>query len=94
MVIKVCIGLCLYAFNKEMGDRLTSGLASCGVSARGKFSRNLKVCRPSELLCSPARPPSRQPMSASLVDNAVKNGEAESQKWRHIFKINFYVKVH
>jgi len=32
-----------------MGDRLTSGLASVGVYARGKFCGNLKVCCPSEL---------------------------------------------
>jgi len=40
----------------------TSGLASCGVYARRKFSGNLKVYRPSELLRSPARPPSRRPL--------------------------------
>ena len=45
----------------------TNGLASCGVSARGKFCGNLKVCRPSELLCSPARTPSRQPLAAMRV---------------------------
>ena len=39
---------------------ITSGLASVGVYARGKFSGNLKVCRPSELLCSPVRTPSRR----------------------------------
>ena len=43
----------------------TNGLASCGVYARGKFCGNLKVCRPSELLCSPARTPSRQPIHES-----------------------------
>ena len=42
----------------------TNGLASCGVYARGKFCGNLKVCRPSELLRSPARTPSRQPLEA------------------------------
>ena len=38
----------------------TSGLASVGVYARGKFRGNLKVLRPFELLCSPARTPSRR----------------------------------
>ena len=44
---------------------LTSGLASVGVYARGKFCGNLKVYRPSEHLRSPARTPSRQPLAAS-----------------------------
>jgi hypothetical protein len=39
-----------------------SGLASVGGYVRGKFCGNLKVCRPFELLRSPARPPSRQPL--------------------------------
>ena len=38
----------------------TNGWVSCGVYARGKFSGNLKVYRPSELLRSPARTPSRE----------------------------------
>ena len=50
---------------KEKAEPLTNGLASCGVYARGKFSGNLKVLRPCELLCSPARTPSRQPLAAS-----------------------------
>ena len=44
----------------EMHEHTTSGLASVGVYARGKFSGNLKVYRPSEFLCSPARTPSRR----------------------------------
>ena len=40
-------------------EQPTSGLASVEVSARGKFCGNLKVCRPSEHLRSPARTPSR-----------------------------------
>ena len=43
----------------EKCRRTTSGLASVGVYARGKFRGNLKVCPPFELLRSPARPPSR-----------------------------------
>ena len=50
---------------KNKRQPLTNGLASCGVYARGKFCGNLKVCRPSELLRSPARTPSRQPLGAS-----------------------------
>ena len=46
-----------------MHEPPTNGLASCGVSARRKFCGNLKVCRPSELLRSPARTPSRQPLA-------------------------------
>ena len=46
----------------QNAERTTSGLASVGVYVRGKFSGNLKVCRPSELLCSPARTPSCRPM--------------------------------
>ena len=48
-----------------MHEPPTNGLASCGVSARGKFCGDLKVLRPSELLRSPARTPSRQPLAAS-----------------------------
>ena len=48
-----------------MHELLTSGLASCGVYARGKFCGKLKVYRPFELLCSPARTPSRRPLYAS-----------------------------
>ena len=36
----------------------TSGLASVGMYARGKFCWNLKIYRPFELLRSPARTPS------------------------------------
>ena len=44
------------------GNTLTVNKRFCvsGVSVRGKFRGNLKVCRPSELLCSPARTPSRR----------------------------------
>ena len=48
----------------------TSGLASVGVYARGKFRGNLKVCRPSEFLRSPARTPSRQPLAATLASDS------------------------
>ena len=47
----------------------TSGLASVGVYARGKFCGNLKVCRPFELLRSPARTPSRQPLAVMRADS-------------------------
>jgi len=43
------------------------------VCARGKFCGNLKVCRPSELLRSPARTPSRQPL-------AVMRRQSENEK--------------
>jgi len=43
--------------NTAGNERFAQG----GVYARGKFCVNLKVFRPSELLCSPARTPSRQP---------------------------------
>ena len=46
-------------------QHLTNGLASCGVYTRGKFCGNLKVYRPSKLLRSPARTPSRQPLGAT-----------------------------
>jgi len=51
-----------------MHELLTNGLVSCGVSARRKFCGNLKVSRPFELLCSPARTPSRQPFSEGYCD--------------------------
>ena len=38
-------------------------VASVGVYARGKFCGDLKVCRPAELLCFPARRPSRRDVS-------------------------------
>jgi len=38
-----------------------TAVASCGVYAHRKFCGNFKVLRPFELLCSPARTPSRQP---------------------------------
>jgi len=53
-------------------------LASCGVYARGKFSGNLKVCRPSELLRSPARTPSRQPIA-----NTIKAQESDSLSFQN-----------
>jgi hypothetical protein len=43
----------LNIFGKNHEQTSTSGLASVGVYARGKFYGNLKVCRPSELLLSP-----------------------------------------
>ena len=45
-----------------------------GLYSRGKLCGNLKVCRPSELLRSPARTPSRQPLCAS-GESAVANVE-------------------
>ena len=59
-------------------ERPTNGLASCGVSARGKFCGNLKVSCPSEHLRSPARTPSRQPLAATLHDS--KSQEKLSEK--------------
>ena len=50
----------------------TSGLASVGVYSRGKFSWNLKVCRPFELLRSPARTPSRHNVSSKPSDRAFR----------------------
>ena len=50
-----------------MNERTTDGLASVGVYARGKFCGNLEVCRPSELLHSPARTPSRQPLGTIQI---------------------------
>ena len=54
----------------------TSGLASCGVYARGKFSGNLKVSCPSELLRSPARTPSRR----NVVGNARRTVQEDTKK--------------
>ena len=48
----------------------TSGLASCGVYARGKFCGNLKVCRPCELLCSP---PERQAANRCMSCRQTEN---------------------
>jgi len=50
----------------------TNGLVSVGVYARGKFCGNLKVSCPSELLHSPARTPSRRPLSASSRQRSVE----------------------
>jgi len=61
---------------RKMHEPPTNGLASGGVSARGKFCGNLKVCCPSELLRSPARTPSRQPLGAS--------GESVNNKVEHL----------
>ena len=57
---KICILPTEY-ITDEKAEHTTSGLASVGVYVRGKFSRNLKVCRPSEHLCTPVRTASRRP---------------------------------
>ena len=71
--------------DKQKAERPTNGLASVGVYARGKFCGNLKICRPSELLRSPARTPSRQPLGASnkdALDNKTETAPKEKPKNR------------
>jgi len=48
----------------EKCQRLTSGLASVGVSVRGQLSGNLEVHRPLHPQCPPARTPSRVTLCA------------------------------
>ena len=60
------------------GLHTTSGLASVGVYARGKFSRNLKVCRPSSFsVPPPARQAATTLVATERTDTAVIDGSYE-----------------
>ena len=66
----------------KMHEPPTNGLASVGVYARRKFCENLKISCPSELLRSPARTPSRQPLYAT---------RAKADNWSERKKMYFCI---
>jgi len=70
-----------------MHEPPTNGLASVGVYARGKFCGNFKVLRPSELLRSPARTPSRQPLGA--IGRSAFLQQKTSEKTETILNIQY-----
>ena len=62
--------------------------------ARRKFCGNLKVCRPSELLRSPARTPSRQPLGAIKTDTNMTQNALTELLGKSILSedLNFFMK--